>query len=121
MKRRQLKGIISKIVLFFLVAAVLAFALINFLEEPFDAQKWQSEPLQRYEMVDDLIESQILIGKPKHEVFEILGQPDSQSNSSKDAFIYNIGNPPSFFSSQKEYLLIVLENQQVEKVTLAVD
>lgn len=112
---------IKRIGLFFLAAVITAFILINLLEKPFDAQKWQTEPLQRYEMVDDLIESQILIGKPKHEVFEILGQPDSQSNSSKDAFIYNIGNPPSFFSSQKEYLLIVFENQQVEKVTLAVE
>jgi hypothetical protein len=116
----KLKGI-GRIGLFFLVAAVLAFALINFLEEPFDAQKWKSEPLQRYEMVDDLIESQFLIGKPKNEVFEILGQPDSQSNSSKDTFIYNIGDPPSFFSSQKEYLLIVFKNEHVEEVTLAVE
>lgn len=116
----QLKRI-GKIGLFFLVAIIIAFILINNLEKPFDAQKWLAEPLQRYEMVDDIIESQILIGKPKNEVFEILGQPDSQSNSSKDAFIYNIGNPPSFFSSQKEYLLIVFENQQVAEVTLAVE
>ena len=116
----KLKGI-GKIGLFFLVAIIIAFILINNLEKPFDSQKWLSMSLQRYEMVDDLIESQILIGKPKNEVFEILGQPDSQSNSSKDAFIYNIGDPPSFFSSQKEYLLIVFNNQKVEKVTLAVD
>jgi outer membrane protein assembly factor BamE (lipoprotein component of BamABCDE complex) len=115
----QLKRI-SKISLFFLVAVILALILVNALEKPFDAQKWQSEPLQRYEMVDDIIESQILSGKPKSEIIEILGQPDSKLNTSKDAFIYTIGDPPSFFSSQKEYLLIVFENQQVEEVTLAV-
>lgn len=118
MKRKQLKGI-GKIGLFFLVATVLAFALINFLEEPFDEQKWRDEPLERYEMVDDIIESQILIGKPKKEVFKILGQPDSLFSEKKDAIIYAIGDPPSFFASQKEYLLVVFKNQKVDKVTLA--
>ncbi|WP_138432841.1 hypothetical protein [Winogradskyella algicola] len=116
----QLKRI-GKISVFFLVAVVLALILIRILEEPFDTQKWQSEPLKRYEMVDDIIESQILSGKPKSEIIEILGQPDSKLNTSKDAFIYNIGNPPSFFSSQKEYLLIVFKNERVEDVSLAVD
>ena len=48
-------------------------------------------------------------------------QPDSKPNTSKDGFIYNIGDPPSFFSSQKEYLLIVFKNEHVEEVTLAVE
>lgn len=116
----KLKGI-GKIGMFFLVAIIIAFILINNLEKPFDAQKWLAEPLQRYEMVDDIIESQILIGKPKNEVFEILGQPDSQSNAKKEGFIYNIGDPPSFFSSQKEYLLIIFKNEHVDEVTLAVE
>jgi hypothetical protein len=105
----------------FIVAIVIAIILINSLEEAFNSQQWLSEPLQRYEMVDDLIESQFLIGKPKVEVLEILGPPDSKSSSKKDAFIYNIGDPPSFFPSQKEYLFVVFNNEQVDKVTLAVD
>ncbi|APY08137.1 hypothetical protein BWZ20_07410 [Winogradskyella sp. J14-2] len=116
----QLKRI-GKISLFFLVAVILAFILFNALEKPFDAQKWQSEPLKRYEMVDDIIESQMLLGKSKSEIIEILGQPDSKLHTSKDAFIYTIGDPPSFFSSQKEYLLIVFKNERVEDVSLAVD
>ncbi len=112
---------IKRIGLFFLAAVIIAFILINLLEKPFDAKVWQAEPLQRYEMVDDIIESQILSGKTKHEIIEILGQPDSKLNTSKDAFIYNIGNPPSFFSSQKEYLLIVFKSKRVEDVSLAVN
>lgn len=116
----QLKRI-GKIGLFFLVALVLAFILVNTLEKPFDAKVWQAEPLQRYEMADDIIESQILSGKTKREIIEILGQPDSKSNAEKEGFIYKIGDPPSFFSSQKEYLLIIFKNEHVEKVTLAVE
>lgn len=112
---------IKRIGLFFLAAVIIAFILINLLEKPFDAKVWQAEPLQRYEMVDDIIESQILSGKTKPEIIEILGQPDSKLNASKDAFIYTIGDPPSFFSSQKEYLFIVFKNKRVEDVSLAVD
>ena len=112
---------IKRIGLFFLAAVIITFILINILEKSFDAKAWKTEPLQRYEMVDDLIESQILSSKTKREIIEILGQPDSKLNTSKDAFIYTIGDPPSFFSSQKEYLLIVFKNKHVEDVSLAVD
>jgi hypothetical protein len=120
MKDVPLKGI-GKIGLFFLVAVLIAFILLKNLEKPFNAQKWQTEPLQRYEMVNDLIESQILKGKSKTIVVQTLGNPDSQSTTEQEAFIYDIGDPPSFFSSQKEYLLIVFKNQQVERVTLAIE
>ena len=112
---------IKRIGLFFLAAVIIAFILINLLEKPFDAKAWKTEPLQRYEMVDDIIESQILSGKSKREIIEILGQPNSKSNAEKEGFIYNIGDPPSFFSSQKEYLLIIFKNEHVEKGTLAVE
>jgi len=107
--------------LIFFLAFVISMSLIFQFEERFTIENWKSNYTTRYKMVDDLIESQFLIGKPKSEVFEILGQPDSQSNAKKDAFIYDIGDPPSFFSSQKEYLLIIFKNEQVEEVTLAVD
>lgn len=112
---------IKRLGLFFVAAIIIAYILINLLEEPFNAQKWQTEPLQRYEMVNDLIESQILKGKSKTIVIQTLGNPDSQSTTEQEALIYDIGDPPSFFSSQKEYLLIVFKNQQVERVTLAIE
>ncbi|MDY2585871.1 hypothetical protein [Winogradskyella aquimaris] len=120
MKDMPLKGI-GKIGLFFLVAIIIAFILLKNLEKPFDSQKWRSEPLQRYEMVNDLIESQILKDKSKTIVVQTLGNPDSKSTTEQEVFIYDIGDPPSFFSSQKEYLLIVFKNQHVEQVTLAIE
>ena len=112
---------LKRIGVIFLVATVIAIMFFDLFEMPFNAQHWQTKPLERYEMVDNLIESQILIGKDRSEVIDILGQPDSKSGSNKDVFVYVIGSAPSIFSSKKEYLVIVFKNQIVDKVTLATE
>ncbi|WP_299366104.1 hypothetical protein [Winogradskyella sp.] len=110
---------ILKIGIFFLLVFLISHGLLWLFEERFDKTRWASDPLHRYEMVDDLIESQLLMQKPKPEVIAILGEPSSSSNTEKDMFIYKIGDPPSFFNSRKEHLLIIFVNQKVDEVTLA--
>ena len=109
----------DKIGLFFFIAFIIGMSLTYLFEERFNETQWKTNPMQRHKMVDDLIESQLLIEKTKNEVITILGEPNLSSNTDKDLFIYKIGNPPSFFDSRKEHLLIVFEDQNVEKVTLA--
>lgn len=104
---------------FFLVALVISVSLLGVFEERFNQQQWKANPTERYKMTDDLMESQLLINKSKAEVISILGVPFSKINHQKDAFIYNIGNAPSFLKSRKEHLLVVFINQKVDKVTLA--
>ena len=109
----------DKIGLFFFTAFVISSSLIWLFEERFNEDQWASNPSQRYKMVDDLIESQILIDRSKAEVKDILGEPYSKSNDDKDIFVYNIGKQPSFFENRREHLLIIFELQKVEEVTLA--
>ncbi|MFC0603168.1 hypothetical protein [Winogradskyella pulchriflava] len=108
----------DKIGLFFFVAFILSSSLIWLFEERFDKEQWRSNPSLRYKMVDDVIESQLLIGKPKYEVIELLGQPSSRSSAEKDAFLYRIGRQPGFFETKREQLLIIFEAQTVVKVTI---
>lgn len=115
LKRRE------KIGLFLLVAFVLSISLIWLFEKRFDKDDWKNEPLSRYQMVDNLIESQLLIDKTKVEVLELLGRPSSSVSQEKDAFLYKIGTEPSFFESSPDQLLIVFEDDKVAKVTLAID
>jgi len=108
-----------KLILFFFLAFAVSLSLIWLFEERFDDNEWKANPAQRYKMADDLIESQVLLRKSKSEVRTLLGEPTSSSNVEKDIFIYDIGDPPSFFDSRKEHLLIIFVNQSVDEVTLA--
>ncbi|WP_299114640.1 hypothetical protein [uncultured Winogradskyella sp.] len=112
---------IYKIGLFFLAVFSLSALLLWLFEKRFDKVLWENNSTQRYQMVDDLIESQILLGKTKDEVIVLLGQPYSSSNVEKDIFIYRLGDQPSFFNSRKEHLLILFINQKVDEATLALE
>lgn len=112
---------IYKIWLFVLAVLVISWSLLWLFEVPFNTELWKSSPTERYQMVDDLIESQELMGKTKAEVLTLLGKPNSSSTTQKDIFIYQLGEQPSFFKSRKEHLLIIFLNQKVDEVTLALD
>ena len=111
----------DKIGLFFFVAFILSTSLIWLFEERFDKEQWKSQPTMRYKMVDDIIESQLLIGKTKKEVTVLLGSPNSSTSAEKDFFLYKLGKAPSFIESKGEQLLIVFKHQKVEKVTFAIE
>lgn len=108
-----------KVGLFFLLAIGISLPLVGLFQDRFEENQWKTNPTERHKMIDDLFESKVLTGKTKTEVISILGEPFSKSNTKKDIFIYNIGDPPSFFKSRKEHLLIIFVNQKVNKVTLA--
>lgn len=112
---------IYKILVFVLAVFIISASLLWLFEKPFNATEWKSNPLERYKMVDDLIESQLIMDKSKDEVMSLLGQPYSSSNIEKDIFIYRLGDQPSFFNSRKEHLLIIFEHQKVHEVTLALE
>ncbi|NNE31610.1 MAG: hypothetical protein HKN40_04500 [Winogradskyella sp.] len=111
----------NKIGLFFFLAFVISSSLIWLFEERFSKEQWRTEPRQRYKLVDDLIDSQILLDKTKNEVIQTLGEPYLKVNTINDAFIYKLGNPPSFVDAQQEQLFIIFVKQKVAEVTLAVD
>lgn len=111
----------DKIGLFFFVAFIISTSLIWLFEERFDKEQWRSNPQQRYKMADDLIESQLLIGMTKDEVISILGNSYVQEISNQEILTYSLGKQPSFFQSKKEYLLVILTNDKVNEVNLAVE
>lgn len=111
----------DKIGLFFFIAFVLSTSLIWLFEERFNQDQWRSQHSTRYKMVDDIIESKLLLGKTKDEVIFLLGKPNSRISEEKDFFLYRIGNEPSFFKSKKEQLLVLFEDEKVLKVSLAVE
>ncbi len=102
-----------------LLALMLSALLLHLFEAPFNSVSWVAHSSERYTMVDDLIESQLLKDKSKKEVITILGQPDIYSSSANAYFIYKLGDQSKFFQSRSEHLLIIFKAYKVSVVTLA--
>lgn len=78
----------------------------------FDEAAWHADNEKRYEMTEDLIKSEILIGKTKHEVQEVLGNTVYKY---EDRWVYYIGARPGLHL-ESDVLNIVFKNEKVEKV-----
>ena len=61
------------------------------------------------------------MGKTNQEVISILREPDKNLISEGDFLIYDLVNPPSFFDSEPQYLLVTFEIKIVTKLSKAID
>ena len=107
----------DKIGFIFFIAFVLSTSLIYQFEERFDQERWQMQPGMRYKMADDIIEKQLLLGKTKREVIDMLGKSYVTTSLGKGVLVYRLGRPPSFSESKSEQLLVVFEDQEAIKVS----
>lgn len=103
----------------FFAAFVISTSFFYFNEWQFNAEDWKRAPSKRHEMVDDLLDSEILVEKSKEEVLMLLGEPYSDIDKNRDIFRYRLGTPPSFFKPEREQLFIVFEKNMVVSVALA--
>lgn len=74
--------------------AVLSFFLFvlgscrNSDNIPFEKEKWKQTDLRtRGRMVDNLLKQNLLIGKTKNEVTDLLGEPDDENNAEQPFYI----------------------------------
>ena len=84
-------------------------------KKDFNKEKWDTNIEQRYEMSKDIIKSEMLIGKTKEEVIEILGQDYYEGG--KDIIYYYLGFVPALFNIDPDILDIYFENGKVIKVS----
>ncbi|MDG5490393.1 hypothetical protein [Psychroserpens sp. SPM9] len=106
----------DKVLLFFFVAAIAASSLIWLFDERFHQENWHSNPAKRYQMADDIIDNELLIGKTKNEVIALLGTPEIFNDDSKNYIIYKMGKAPSFKDYIGDRLVVVFEEGKVAKV-----
>ncbi len=81
----------------------------------FDKQKWQNDIEKRYELTDDLIDNEVLIGKSMKQVKKLLGTDYQESG--KDRWSYYLGTKPALFAIDPDYLDIDFKNGRVIHVT----
>jgi len=80
----------------------------------FDKENWISNKEKRYEMSHDIIESNMLIGKTKQEVIDILGDDGNKMES--DEWYYSLGFVPRFMTIDPDVLNIKFANGKVIEV-----
>ncbi|MDR0518107.1 MAG: hypothetical protein LBH25_13800 [Fibromonadaceae bacterium] len=81
----------------------------------FNKHKWDENEEKRYEMSKDIINSEILIGKTKDEVIELLG--NGFYETSMNCIRYELGFVPSLFNIDPDMLSICFENGRVIEVS----
>lgn len=65
------------------------FSISYYPTNEFDQSKWNSNIEERYKMSEHIIESEMLIGKTREEVIQILGTDFSSNNESR--IMYELG------------------------------
>ena len=90
------------------------FSISYYPTSDFDKDEWNSNVEERFIMSEDIIESEILIGKTREEVIQMLGNDFITNNESE--ITYELGHVPGLFNIDPDYLDIKLENGKVISV-----
>ncbi len=80
----------------------------------FDQKEWMQNKEERYKMSGDIIDSELLIGKTKDEVIELLG--NDYYSYHEDYMAYDLGFVPGLFNIDPDVLDIYFEKGKVVKV-----
>lgn len=122
-KRKWLSGLISLVltpfVFFFMFYPFLNIISNYHHQKYFDSEAWTENPALRYEMIDNTIASDTLIGASKETITTLLGKEEWLSwNDTKKAhdsnkWNYGLGIEPGAFNDQKDCLEITFKNDRV--------
>lgn len=95
------------------IILILLFFSLSFYEPQydFDRERWFADKQARYEMRDDIIESEILKGKSKSEIIELIGKPDFPDST--DVWKYDLGTSGAGFGWQFNYLELTFKKGKV--------
>jgi hypothetical protein len=117
-KTRKFLAIIPTVILSPIIYVGLVmiwiFSISYYPTSDFDKNEWNSNVEERFIMSEDIIESEILIGKTREEVIQMLGNDFITNNESE--ITYELGHVPGLFNIDPDYLDIKLENGKVISV-----
>jgi hypothetical protein len=115
---RRLLSVLSAVffspVLYFGIVFLMLFVVSYYPKKDFDRERWVSQTELRYEMTDDIIEGNLLIGKSKSEIEGLLGLGGNSRES--DLWKYNVGYVPSMISLDPDFLFVRFENGKAHEV-----
>jgi hypothetical protein len=127
--RRKWLTFLVSIALTPLVYFYAVYPMINIFssyhhQKYFSSEIWQDKPALRYELSNDMITSEILVGKSKTEVESLLGThewlswDDSKKAHDSNKWNYGLGIEPGAFNTEKECVELTFENNKVVDLRL---
>ncbi|MEZ7497705.1 hypothetical protein QO200_03035 [Flavobacterium sp. Arc3] len=96
------------------IIMIWIFSISYYPKTDFNKQEWNKNKEERYKMSNDIIKGEILIGKTKEEVIELLGDDFYFYDESHIA--YDLGFVPGLFNIDPDVLDIYFEKGKVTKV-----
>lgn len=125
-KRKWLSALISLVltpfVFFFIFYPFLNIISSYHHQKYFDSEAWTEEPALRYEMIDNTIESDTLIGLSRENLAHLLGMyewlswDDAKKTHDINKWNYGLGIEPGAFNNKKECVEITFKNDTVMAV-----
>jgi len=107
-------AIILSPIIYFGLVMIWIFSVSYYPTSDFDQNEWKSNIEERYKMSEDILESEMLIGKNRDEVINILGNNYSTNNENR--LSYELGFVLGLFNIDPDYLYIKFENEIVVSV-----
>lgn len=91
------------------------FCMQYYPKDHFNKQEWETNIEERYTMSKNIIKSEMLLGKTKDEVIDLLG--NEYLDYSDNHIGYYLGFVPKLLNIDPDYLGIYFENGKVIKVS----
>ena len=125
--KRKWLNILVSLVLTPLVYSYVFYPLLNIFssyhhQKYFNSEAWLKKPTLRYEMTDNILKTDTLIGKTKPEVKELLGTyewlswNDSIKNHDDNLWNYALGQKPGAMNTKKECMTVVFRADKVVRI-----
>lgn len=125
--KRKWLNILVSLVLTPLVYFYVFYPILNIFsnyhhQKYFNAEIWMEKPGLRYEMTDNILTSDTLIGKSKPEIQQLLGTyewlswNDSIKNHDDNLWNYALGLKPGALNNMKECMTIVFKDGKVTDI-----
>ncbi|WP_411895626.1 hypothetical protein [Winogradskyella sp. A2] len=126
-RRKWLTALIS-LILTPLVYFYVFYPFVNIIsnyhhQKYFNSEAWTEKPALRYEMIDQTLDSDTLIGLSKSNVEEMLGKyewlswDDGKKDYDDNKWNYGLGIEPGAFNKQKECVELQFENDKLIKLS----
>jgi len=117
--------IITPLMYFYIWYPISTIFLPYHHHKQFESKAWNEKPGLRYEMIDQMINDNFLIGKSKEEVSNLLGKVQwlSWNKTTNDfdpnVWNYGLGLIPGAFKNIKEDVEITFKNDKVSLIKLS--
>ena len=103
-------------VIFYSIFFIILLYPFYYSNQSFNKLDWDNKHEERYKMSADLIKNNVLFGKTKQEVIELLGDEEGTIRSHLNTFTYYLGFVPGPFSIDPDVLVVYFRDGKVWKV-----